>query len=406
MAFCSLGVGSAGAAKKDIPTLNVVLSTSVVDYAQWLSAKALGFWPAEGVNVNQTLNGGTNTINLVVGGQYDLATFTGASGAQVALQGKPISGILSTEINPGSALISSSDISSVAAMKTASNCRWATSAIGSTAYWSALIYQRELGVVNKCTLVPLATTGLQVQGVVAGAYQAAIVGMSVAYPALSQGAHLLIDPTSSTYQQTYGRTNYQAGLIWGLKDNVAAKKDAIISFIRGAFDGAEWCWTHNDRQVAQMISKFPEYSGLTVDQMVPLIGWTRLFVGNNTSRLAQDWSTPNYMTAAEWKRALEVFGQFGLQGFDPNSPLVQYGQVINMGYYHLAFPKPNLVVDASHRTLSQLAAANLGSASKWQQLYNANKVWFDTLGLKQSAIPNAKLRIGTVVAQSDPARGV
>jgi hypothetical protein len=398
--------GGAGAAKKDLPTLNVVLSTSVLDYAQWIAARSFGFWTAEGVNVNQTLNGGGNTINLVVGGQDDLATFTGASGAQVALQGKPIAGILATEINPGQSLISAPNIPTIAALQTASNCRIATSAVGSTAYWGALVFQRELGLAKKCTLVPLATTGLQVQGVVAGSYSATVVGASLWPNAEAGGAHQLIDPLSPSYLKTYGRTAYQAGLIWGLKDNVAAKSAAIISFIRGAFDGAEWFWTHNDEQTAEMFAKIPEYAGSTIDQMLPLINHVRPFTGNNTERISGDLSQPNYMSQKEWNRALTVFGQFGLQGFDPTSPLIQYSQVIDMSYYDKAFPKPNFVVDAHHRTLSQLAAANLGSASKWTQLYNANKVWFDTLGLKQSQIPNAKLRIGTVVAQSDPARGV
>jgi ABC-type nitrate/sulfonate/bicarbonate transport system substrate-binding protein len=405
VALCS--IGGAAASRTDNPTLNIVFSTNVTDYAQWVIAKDLGFYDTEGVNVNDSFNAGSNTINLVVSGQADLATYTGAGAAQVALQGKPVSGIMSSEVNPGAALSTAPGITSLADLKNATNCRWAVAAAGSQAYWQALVYQRELGLANKCTLVQLATTPLQIQGIVSGAYQAAVTGLTSVIPFVSQGVHILINPVSPSYLSTYGRDLYQAGLIWGLKDNLQSKSAAVVAYIRGSFDASQYLWTHNDKQVAEQLLKNPLYAGNTLDQMVAFVAYNRPFIGNNTSRSkGGSLSKPNYMSAADWKQAMTVFGQFGLSGFDTSSSSVQYPAIIDMSYWNKAFPKPNLVVDAKHRTLSQLAAANLGSAAKWNQLYSANKVWLDALGLKQSQIPNAKLRIGTVVAQTDPARGV
>jgi ABC-type nitrate/sulfonate/bicarbonate transport system substrate-binding protein len=404
MALCS--VGSAGAKRADLPTLNVAFSTNVVDYAEWVLAKDLGFYDAEGVNVNENFNTGSNIINLVVGGQDDLATYTGAGAAQVALQGKPVSGIMTSEVNPGAALSTASNITSLADLKNAPNCRWAVAASGSQAYWQALVYQRELGLVNKCTLVQLATTPLQIQGLVSGSYQAAVTGYTSIVPFVSQGIHILINPLSPSYLSTYGRSLYQAGLIWGLKDNLQSKSAAVVSYIRGSFDGAQYLWTHTDKQVAQVMIKNPLYAANSLADMTNFVSFVRPFIGNNINRANGLTNKPNYMSPTDWKKALNVFGQFGLSGFDTTSSSVQYPSIVDMSYWNKAYPKPNLLVDAKHRTLSQLAAANLGSAAKWTQLYTANKVWLDALGLKQSQLANAKLRIGTVVAQTDPARGV
>jgi hypothetical protein len=366
---------------------------------QWVVAKQMGFYDGEGVSVNLVENSGANTTNLNVAGQADLTAYTGAAATQVALQGKPVTGIMATEVYPGAAFISAPNITSAADLRNAPNCRISAATIGSTAYAAALVYMRELGVANKCTLVQLPTTALQIQGTLAGAYQATVTGYSAWSTMQPAGAHLLIDPLSDTYAKTYGRSAYQAGLLWGLKDNLSTKSAALADFIRGTFDAAQYIWTHTDKQVATVLAKDPLYTGLTVDQLTPLVTAVRPFEGNNTNRLHADKSKPYYMSEGDWKTALAAFAQYGLQGFDPTSPLLQYSQIIDMGPYAKAFPKPSFVVDPKHRTLSAIAAANLGSASKWTQLYAANKLWMDALGLKQSQIPTAKLRVGTVIAQ-------
>src|SRR5262249_40388687 len=159
-------------------------------------------------------------------------------------------GILASEVNPGTAMIGAPNIATTADLKSAPNCRIAAAAAGSTSYAAALIYQRELGLVNKCTVVRLATTGLQIQGTLPGAYQAAVTGISAWETMRPQGAHLLIDPLSETFLKTYGRSAYQAGLVWGAKDTLQSKSAALVPFIRGSFDAAQYIWTHTDKQVA------------------------------------------------------------------------------------------------------------------------------------------------------------
>jgi hypothetical protein len=290
--------------------------------------------------------------------------------------------------------VSAPDITSLAQLKSAPNCRIVTATIGSAAYYQALIFQRELGLVNKCSIVQLPTTALEVQGTLSGAYQAAVVAYASSIIMAPQGGHVLIDPLSPAYAKTYGRVAYQAGLTWGLKDAVQAKSAAIVDYIKGSLDGADYVWTHTDKQVAEVIAKDPMFTGITLDQLTQQVAAVRPFIGIST-----DPTEPNYMTSSDWKRALTAFGQFGFSGYDPTSPLVQYSQVIDMTYYDKAFPKPAFVVDSTLNTLSKIAAAKLGSASKWKDLYAANKVWIDALGLKASVIPTARLRVGTVIEQ-------
>jgi NitT/TauT family transport system substrate-binding protein len=387
-----LGAAGASAARRDTPTLNLGIPSAAATFGVWVLAKQLGFWDKEGVNVNLVENTGGNSLNLLAAGQIDLLAFTGAAATQVALQGKPVSVVYGSSLWPGAALVGNPSITSLAQFRALPSCRVAVAAPGNQTYWQYLVFMRELGLGKKCTPVILTTATLQTQGVVSSAYDASVEGFSDATVAASQGAHILIDPSAPSYVKTWGRNAHLAGVVVGIQSVVKSNPAAIVAFVKGASDAMDYLWTHTDRQVATVLARDPLYAGQSVDLITPQVAFYRPYIGNYVNP-----TRPGWISDGVWKHALGVYGQYGLQNYDPTSPLIQYSQSVDMSYFDTAYPKPPFVVTAKERTLREIAAAQLGSGDKWSQLYAKNKVWIDALNLPAAKIPDVQLRVGTVV---------
>jgi hypothetical protein len=373
----------------DTPTFTLAVPLPLTDFGAYTMASLLHFDTAYGINLKILPNTGGNTANLVASGQADAASFTAATAVSLSEQGKQTSVFFLNEYQPGIALVGAPDITTLAQLRSAKNCRLATPPPGSSTYYAALIYVRENNLKN-CTIVQTPTQGAQVQGTVAGAYQATVLGYSGAVSVVQAGGHWLIDPTTAQFAKTYGRSTFAAGMVFGLKSGLQSKRPAVIGFLRATLAADNYINTHGNGQLVSLLQKDSSYATQPAASLA-LGYFVRPYLGVNSHR---GNNTAGHLDQSEWQKAITAAAQFGVTSFDAKASAASYANAVDMSYYKAAFPHV-AQTDAKNNTLAKLAQAVLGSSSKWKTLYATAKPWMDTLGVSASRIPNVKFQPGT-----------
>lgn len=373
----------------DTPTFTLAVPLPLTDFGAYTIASLLHFDTAYGVNLKILPSTGGNTANLVASGQADAASFTAATAITISQQGKQTSTFWLNEYQPGIALVGAPNIKSIADLKQAHNCRIAGPPPGSSTYSSALIYIRENALKN-CTLVQTPTQAAQVNGTVAGAYQATVLGFSGAAQVVGAGGNWLIDPRTAAFTKTYGRSTFPSGMVFGLKSQLQSKPAAVVSFLRATIAADNYMNTHTNKHLVALLQKDSAFATQSADAL-ELGYFTRPWLGVNARR---GTDSAGQLTAARWKQALVAASHFGISTFDPTVPQAQYGAAVDESYFKTAFPHI-AQTDARYNTLAKLAKKYLGSASKWKTLSATAKPWLDTLNIPSSRLPNTRFQTGT-----------
>jgi ABC-type nitrate/sulfonate/bicarbonate transport system substrate-binding protein len=363
-----------------------------VDWSPVVVAQELGFFKKLNLPLTLTTDTGTNTTNLVASGEYDIAAYTAPIAVSLSEAGKPTSVIANVENLPGVSLVSSSAITSVSDLKSAPNCRIASSAQGTALWYYGLVYLHKLGLQN-CTLVPAEDTAVQIDGVVSGEYQAAVLSQASTLTVKSQGGHLLEDATSPSWAKTFARTTIPSGADIGLTADLRSKRASVVAFMQGLMGGADYVNTHSDADVAAADQRDSNYATEPASALTVSLPYVRKFFGIAAKSTT---ATPMFISATGWKEGLKVYSQYGLTGFSATAPAAQYGKAVDMSYYDAAFPHL-VVTDAKYDTLAKVAAWKLGSASDWRTLYTPSKFWLATLNVPPTRIKSARLAPGTVL---------
>ena len=380
---------TAHTATADTPTFTLAVPLPLTDFGAYTLASLLHFDTAYGINLKILPSTGGNTANLVASGQADAASFTAATAIAISQQGKQTSTIWLNEYQPGIALVGAPDIKTMADLKAAHNCRLAGPPAGSSTYLAALVYMRENSLKN-CTLVQTPSQAAQVQGTVAGAYQATVLGFSGAAQVVGAGGNWLIDPRTAAFAKTYGRSTFPSGIVFGLKSQLQSKPAAVVGFLRAVIAADNYINTHGNATVIALLQKDAAFATQSTSAL-ELGYFVRPWLGVNARR---GTDTAGEVTPLRWKQALTAASHFGIATFDPTVPQAQYSAAVDMSYYKTAFPHI-AQTDAKYNTLAKLAQKYLGSASKWQTLYTTAKPWIATLNIPASRIPNTRFQSGT-----------
>lgn len=383
------GAAAAPARTSDLPTFTLAVPLPLTDFGAYTMASLLHFDTAYGINLKILPSTGGNTANLVASGQADAASFTAATAIAISQQGKQTSTILNNEYQPGLAFVGSPNIKSLADLKAASNCRIAGPTPGSSTYYAANVYIRENNLKN-CTLVETPTQAAQVNGVVSGAYQAAVVGFSGAAQIVVSGGHWLIDPRTKQFAATYGRSTFPAGIVFGLKSQLQSKPAAVVGFLRAVIAADNYINTHGNKQLVALLQTDSAFATQSADAL-QLGYFVRPWLGVNAKRGKE---TAGQLTPANWKLALDAASHFGIATFDATVAQAQYGAAVDMSYYKHAFPHI-AQTDAKNNTLAKLAKSKLGSAKKWKTLYATAKPWLASLHISTKRLPNVRFQPGT-----------
>jgi ABC-type nitrate/sulfonate/bicarbonate transport system substrate-binding protein len=373
----------------DPPTFTIAVPLPLTDFGAYTIASQLGFDRAYGINLKILPSTGGNTANVVASGQADAASFTAATAIAISQQGKQTSTFWLNEYQPGIALVGAPNIKSIAQLKQAEHCRIAGPPPGSSTYLSVQVYVHENSLKN-CTVVQTPTQAAQVQGTVAGSYQATVLGFSGAAQVVDAGGNWLIDPRTKQFERTYGRSTFPAGIVFGLKSQLQSKPNAVVGFLRTVIAADNYINTRGNKHLIELLHKDPAFATQSA-QALELGFFVRPWLGVNARR---GTDTAGQLTAVRWKQALAAASRFGVSTFDASASQAQYGEAVDMSYYKTAFPHI-AQIDAKYNTLAKLAKKHLGSASKWRTLTATAGPWLKGQKIPASRLPNVRFNPGT-----------
>src|SRR6185312_1035667 len=112
--------------------------------------------------------------------------------------------------------------------------------------------------------------------------------------------------------QTYGRSTFPAGIVFGLKSQLQGKPDAVVGFLRATIAADNYINTHGDKHLVELLQKDGTFATQSADALA-LGYYVRPWLGVNARRGA---GAAGEVTPKRWSQALEAASHFGIVGFD------------------------------------------------------------------------------------------
>lgn len=332
--------GASGAAQTY--NLTLALPATIVDFSVPYLAQYEGIFKKYGLNVNILNNAGADTLTDVISGQADIAQYSMASALVAASEGKPTTMVYGTERDPGTALITGPSISSIAQLQSVKNCTIATLSAPSQAYSYAVTYEKKLNL--NCHIVASNEPNLQLGGLKSGSYTAVVAVYQTGVLGVSQGDHMLIDPTNKAQRAKYGEPNYLSNAVFGVTSTLQAKKPAIVRYIQAYGDAIKLFDGSSNAQVAAMLKKANSvFAAEPTTELEQQIAALRPYVGSGIVGDMGDGLTgtidnqPGFIGPKSWQTVLNIYSLYGLTGYSPSAPSNSYAERVDMSYYDAAF---------------------------------------------------------------------
>lgn len=328
--------GSAsGSSSKKVLSLNIGVGSASTNYGAYWIAEAEQLFAKNGLDIHVvSYNTSGTTANVVASGRVQLQLFTAPLGLQLAEHGMPISIVyeLSSFSASGMSVIGAKGITSVSQLRSAPNCRIATTAVGTVPYAFAVRYVKVEGLSN-CTLVTSSTVAPLMASVSSGNAQAGIVTYANTLGAVGSGSvTLLLDPLKipADLAKRLVPVQYPAFVVFGLRSTVRENKGAVVRFVRTL------------RQAnAALLKLSPDQLGA---KTAPLQG----MAGAPASLLSKSWlgtmsqiptgGQAGYISKDAWGQALKGFSDWSLPGYNASDSALSYKQVVDMSYFQQAAP--------------------------------------------------------------------
>lgn len=334
LAACSSGnAESTREGKARLAPLTVAEPVPVADFAVTVVAKEAGLFKKYGLDVTVKPNAGSNIINELASGQIDLADYTPASAMIYAAKGRPASAIWAREIINPSGIFTGPDITSLSQIRNTPNCRFATTYPGSSQYGDAVTYLKELNLGN-CQLVPTKNQTAQVNGVLSGAYTAGDAIMEVLLKAKKGGGHILINPTTAQFTRKHMNDFYLSGVFWGTKATLNKKRKSIIAFLRALHASNNLIARSSPAKITTLLRKNAAFATTPTASLEELVKGVLPKLGDNVTP-----NRPGYISKQIWDQALKHIATWGIQGYNPKDPAIQYGKLVDMSYFRDAAAK-------------------------------------------------------------------
>jgi ABC-type nitrate/sulfonate/bicarbonate transport system substrate-binding protein len=346
LAACGSSSSGGGSTSGD-QTLTVAVPFPLTNYSDVLAAQAEGYFKHFGVNVKILQNSGADSLNELVGNQTDLVVYASTAAMTLAIKGEKVSAVQGFALEPGELLVGGPKITSVAQLKALHSCRIATPAVGTPDYGFAQIYIKKFGL--HCDTDPAALLGTELARVASGADNAVVATFPAAISAVKGfKAHILVNPQNASQRAKYGLPKpYLTGVIFGLPRVLKSKRHAVVDFLKGLNEANRLLVPSEAARVGKDDETFTMFKGSSssllateLKSVLPSIGKAAVTAtpppGASASMKAEPQYQPGFITKAGWDTALQQFVPFGVEGFNPNLPAVQYNQMVDMSYMNAA----------------------------------------------------------------------
>jgi ABC-type nitrate/sulfonate/bicarbonate transport system substrate-binding protein len=303
--------------------LNVIAGTvepgRIIEYVAILN----GYYAAEGLDVEFKIVGANNVVNLIVSGAADLANIAVPNALAPVRDGKETVIIQGATGNGASGFFSGNVSKGITDY---SQCkRITTFTAGSAAYAWAALYKKVLNLQGE--LVQLGDVAALQPSILSGQSDCGSTGGNVVTEGLRSGAlRLLIDPRAGLPAAVPKNVLEQA--TFGLKDNLKAKRSAVIKYLKASQRAAQAIAGMSNAELAALLVKDPDWQAIGVTNAIAQLELNRFSVRPNNGYIESGiWSTE-----LDWVR----YGS----PFVDNDAKWSFANRVDMSYYEEALGKP------------------------------------------------------------------
>lgn len=271
----SSGTGGGSAPK---PTITVALGAIDPVFTQVYVAKYNGFFDKEGVNVD-IKQVGANALTTVVAGQADLGWSAAAafvppkSGKQTSIiYGGSIEGI-SGFMAGGKKITDPSQCKKVGALGP-----------GTAVYRWAQIFAQAYGVTYD--IVPLQDYPTILAAVLSGRVDCAVATNTIFAPKLAdKSLNTLIDLRDKDALHAGIPKDVLDSMVWGMTDTMKAKSDAIVKFLKGLQDAANYMKSASPDDITALLQKSDDFKAVNKDTLLAGVTFDLPFLAPNNGQV-------------------------------------------------------------------------------------------------------------------------
>jgi ABC-type nitrate/sulfonate/bicarbonate transport system substrate-binding protein len=334
----------AAPARPQADQLTVAIPNPLVNYAVPFVAKSAGIFAKYGLDVTLKEATGANTLNMLVTGDADISLQSTTQPLLLSQQGKQAVSFYIYSRDPGSWLIGGPGITSLDQAKALGDkCKILGGAPGQQSLGYGYIYRdiASLGL-SKCSVESTPNTNTLLARLAAGGVTLATVPFTTVKLAMdAYGAKVLINPNLPSYRKKYNIANYPTGTWFGLKDNLAAKRPAIVRFVKAIDEASRMTVAKNLNQLTRYLQPYSSFSASDFNSLRTQLQNTIRYIGDGGAMqpLAQRKKAPNavssspgYISKAIWDVALKQYAKWQAPGLDLSQPMHQYAQAVDMSY--------------------------------------------------------------------------
>lgn len=319
----SNSTGSGGSPAK--PELTVAVPLVDTPFAHVFLAQAKGYFDDAGVKVN-VKNAGANVLSSLTSGQSDLVMFGAGLSLVPAQAGKPTNIIYSFLGNGNAAAVAVGANSDVKSLADLSGKRVGVLGTGGSSFGFGTIYSKYVvdhgGQAFKT--VSVGDLPSLVNSLVSGRIDAVVGTGSWFAQAISQHkARLLLDPTDPNVRKQFiGDGNFMEAGVFGLKDNLASKHDAVVRFIKAIKRANDDLQSESPQTIADTLRKLPEFKAVSAGDLATSAKYNKSF-----------WApTDGVIDQQNWTDSLKIYGTWNLPNINVKSPDFAYDKMIDPSF--------------------------------------------------------------------------
>jgi ABC-type nitrate/sulfonate/bicarbonate transport system substrate-binding protein len=317
--------------KAGAQTIKVVMATLTSDSLN-LVAKSEGFFAKRGLNVVFVVSNPTMLTSVVASGQADIGLHATGIPLSINAAGRKTAIIFATTGGgQGGSMFGAPGLTAVEPLKGRTGCKIGTLSAGTSAAGYAVLYKQQLGL--PCDIVPFQDIPSQI-GALSAKHIDAIVGAYPNFaPAVADGkATLVVDTRDPEQSQKYLGDPFPEVVAFGLADNLASKRSAIVSYLQALADAQSFIETTPIASIAEAEKRnLPELSERPLAVVESDLKALQAYRWRGSDR--------GHITEPQWKLALSRIALWGLSNFSVENPVFSYSAAVDMSYYEAAFKK-------------------------------------------------------------------
>jgi len=303
--------------------LTVAVASAVVEYSPIYLAQSLGYFAAEGLKVTTIDNVGPEATDDVIAQAADLEMYAPAQSILTRSKGQDLKIIYQNAVFEGQALLTSTNITSLAELQALKSCRLATPPAGTGSYYAGSQFIARLGL--HCTHVTSATSATLTAGLASGAYQAIVNLYPAAVAAVNaKQATMIVDPSQPAVRTQYDSSPFPYLVTSALASVLTQKRDSVVAFLRALNKAADYIQTNSPDVVAAQLLKSKAFAGSSEAVLAQGIKFSAAYLPKAPS--------PGVISSSEWSYALTQYPNFGIAGLSASMTSAQYGQQVDMSF--------------------------------------------------------------------------